>query len=119
MTELVPPPSPRAKPIVEGRQQTLKVGQKWTVEFTPDQDGSTLYLVSLGISKVPGSTYEVRLDGEVVYGQDPIPPTDVDDMVPVFIPAYQWTDSMTIVVRNTSGSERTYNLQPLGWEEGS
>lgn len=112
----IPFPEPADRPIVEGRQQELAVGEKWTVEFTPESSGTTIYLASVGISKVPGSTYEVRLDGETVYGPDPIPPTDVDDMGIVFVPTYQFETSMTVVVRNTAGSTSTYNLQPIGWE---
>lgn len=117
MTIPVPYPSPDEVPVLEGRQQQLSVGQEYRVTFEATQAGVDFRLATVGISKVPGTTYEIRIDGETVYGPAPIPPTDVDDLTVTFLPTYVVDATLTVIVSNVSGSTATYSVQPLGWEE--
>lgn len=112
----IPYPRPEDKALIEGRQQRLQVGEQWTVEFEPEQSGVTVHLMAVAITKVSGSSYQVKIDGTTIYGEDPIPPTDTDDVGVVFVPTHTFEESLTVTVKNLSGTEATYSVQPIGWE---
>jgi hypothetical protein len=114
---IVPQPSPHDIPFNDPVSSRLDGGQKLVVEFETAQRVTDFVLPILAISKHPESSYEVWLDGEQEYGPSPIPPTDVDDIGPTFLPAKRFGTSMKVIVRNLSASTpRSYSVQPIGWE---
>jgi hypothetical protein len=110
-------PPADAVPFNEPVQVKLAPGEKATVTFEPQTSGTRFHLPTVGISKLPNSTYEVRADDTPTFGQAPVPPTDVDDFTETFRPPVEFSDSLTVVVRNVDNSTtRTYTIQPVGWE---
>lgn len=95
---------------------TLADGQKASVTFSPSDRTSQYFLRMAAISKKTGSTYEVRLDDAVEFEEAAIPPTDVDDSVDTFTPPETFEREIEIVIKNTSGSSKTYRVQVAGWE---
>ena len=95
---------------------TLADGEKGVVTFSPSDRTSQYFLRMVAISKRQGSTYEVRLDESAEFPEEAIPPTDVDDAVDTFVPPETFEQEIEIVIRNTSGSEKTYRVQVTGWE---
>jgi len=114
---IVPTPDADHTPYNNPVSRRLGPGQQLTVTFAPQSRITEFYLPMLGISKYPNSSYEVWMDDEREYGPSPVPPTDVDDMGPVWIPAKQFRSELRVIVRNLSDStSRTYTVQPIGWE---
>ncbi|WP_225334914.1 hypothetical protein [Halomicrobium urmianum] len=117
MTLVTPEPPDGAAPYNDPISRRLDPGEKLTVTFSPKQRVTEFTLPILAISKYRNSSYEVWMDEEPVYGPAPIPPTDVDDMTPTFIPARTFQSRMKIIVRNLDDSTtRRYSIQPIGWE---
>lgn len=117
MTAIIPEPSADDVGYNDPITRRLDPGQQLTVTFQPTQRVTDFVLPFLAMSKLPESSYEVWLDGGREYGPAPIPPTDIDDMTPTFIPAKRFNRSMKVIVRNLSETTaRTYSIQPIGWE---
>ena len=117
---VVPEPAEDDIPFNDPVSRRLDGGQKLVVEFETAQRVTDFVLPILAISKHPESSYEVWLDGQQVYGPAPIPPTDVDDLAPTFLPAKRFAHSMRVIVRNLSdATPRSYSVQPIGWEVSS
>jgi len=116
VTELIPKPDPDDIPLNHPSQVTLDPGQKATLQYEPAQNVTEFKLPVVAISKYSGSTYRVRLDGETVYPESGIPPTDVDDLTPSFVPAYSFSSKLKITIKNVGQNTRTYHVQPVGWE---
>jgi len=114
--ELIPKPSPNDIPLNHPTQVTLDPGEQATLRYEPKQNVTAFKLPVVAVSKYRESTYRVKLDGEVVYPETGIPPTDIDDLTPVFVPAYSFSQYLEIRIKNVSESTRTYHVQPLGWE---
>jgi hypothetical protein len=102
-------------PIMDAAVETVAAGEKMVVESTPDS-GETAEIDCIGASKYAGLTYEVRADNRVRYPEVGVPPTDVDDLSRTFIPALEFRNSLKIIVRNPSSTERTVAVQIRGWE---
>jgi hypothetical protein len=115
--QVVPEPDTGDIPINEALTKEIPDGSKLIVTFTPEQRTTQFRLASLGISKHPQTTYEVRADGNNVYGPAPIPPTDVDDLVTTWIPTLAFSQKLQVVIRNVGEQARFYTLQPVGYEE--
>ncbi|GGN97637.1 hypothetical protein [Haloarcula pellucida] len=114
---VVPKPDPGDVGYNDPITRRLNPGEMLIVTFEPTQRVTDFALPFLAMSKHPESSYEVWMDGSRQYGPAPIPPTDIDDMVPTFIPAKRFSESMTVYVRNLSDTTaRTYSVQPIGWE---
>jgi hypothetical protein len=103
------------KPFNNPESAQVGSNEKWTVEFTPENTGTTFVLPELAVSKQSQTTYEVKLDGTSVYLSD-IPPTDIDDSTQTWLPAKTFSSSLEVIVRNFASSTRTYHVQPKGWE---
>jgi hypothetical protein len=96
----------------------LDEGEKLVATFTPEGATTDARLPIVAMSKFPGATYEVQIDGDTHYGPAAIPPTDVDDTDVTFLPAFQWSESIRGIVRNVSGGDqREATVQVIGWEE--
>lgn len=115
----VPEPTTEDVGFNEPYTAELNDGEKVSVEYAPEQSGSTFYLPTLAISKVAGTVYELKLDGSTEYGPAAIPPTDIDDLDATFVPALSFETEMEVIVRNNSGTTNTYTIQPLGFERTS
>ncbi|MFC7140022.1 hypothetical protein ACFQMA_09270 [Halosimplex aquaticum] len=115
--QVVPEPDEGDIPINEALTRMVTGGSKLIATFKPEQQTTTFRLPSLGISKHPSTTYEVRADGNNVYGPAPIPPTDVDDLVTTWCPALTFQRKLQVIVRNVGDQDRYYTIQPVGYEE--
>ena len=115
---LVPDPAPDDIPFNRPVSKRLDPGEQLQADYTPQTSPAEFYLPIVAASKEPEMAYEVRLDDRTVYGPAPVPPTDVDDMAPTFIPALKCDTKLSVVVTNlsTSGTTRTITVQPVGWE---
>ncbi|WP_254272171.1 hypothetical protein [Haloarcula marina] len=114
---VIPKPEPGDVGYNDPITRELDPGQQLVVTFEPRQRITEFVLPFLAMSKHPDSSYEVWMDGQRVYGPSPIPPTDIDDMVPTFIPAKRFESRLTVYCRNLSDTTtRTYTVQPIGWE---
>lgn len=113
---LYPEPSADATRVNETASVDLNSGEQATVAFEAENRVSSLVLPIVAISKYPGFVYEISRDGSTVYGPSRIPPTDIDDLNPCFIPALQLSDTMTIEISNLSTADRTITVQAVGWE---
>jgi len=112
----VPQPSEFATRINETATATLAIGEQATFSFEADNRSQDLYLPIIAISKFPGFSYEVRRDGSDVYGPARLPPTDIDDLQPCFIPALDLSETMQVTVSNLSDRDRVIHVQAVGWE---
>ena len=118
MPALIPQPAETDRPFCEPTSVTLGSNEEATLTFHPVQNTAEFRIGTVAISKRPDSEYVVRMDGEVVYGPAPIPPTDIDDLSVTFTPARGFEQSLSITVRNlqdTTG-DRLYSIQPVGYE---
>lgn len=118
MPAVVPEPDADDRPVNEPTSVALGSNQEATLTWRPAQQVGTIVLPTVAISKRPDSEYVVRIDGETVFGPAPIPPTDIDDLAPTFLPAYELQQELTLIVRSfqqTTG-DRTYHVQPVGYE---
>lgn len=115
--QVVPEPAPEDIPFNEAITREVAPGEKLIAQFEPEQRTTTFRLACLGISKHPGTTYEVRIDGNSAYGPAPIPPTDVDDLVVTWCPALSFQSELQVIVRNVGEQTRFYTIQPVGYEE--
>jgi hypothetical protein len=103
------------RPFNDPESAQVGSGEKWTVEFTPENTGTTFVLPELAISKRPSTTYEVKLDGSRIYLAD-IPPTDIDDSTQTWLPPRTFSNSLEVIVRNFGDATDTHYVQPKGWE---
>lgn len=94
----------------------LEDGEEAEVTFSPEQSGSTFYLATVAISKIRGTIFELEDDQTPMYGPANIPPTDIDDLTITWAPCKQFEDSLTVYIRNFTGSAQTYHIQPIGFE---
>lgn len=107
----------RDQPFNETESVTIDSGQEGSVTFTLTGSRSRFFLPTLAISKKGGTTYELELDGQTVYGPAGIPPTDVDDDSDTFRPPEYFERKATVTITNTSANDgRTYFVQLVGWE---
>lgn len=116
MLSIVPEPEPQDTPFNEPYTVTLQGGQRATIEFTPEESGTVFYLATCAISKETQTTYEIQQDQTPMYGPSYIPPTDIDDLVATWTPAKTFRTSLTVIISNTGTTERTYHIQPVGYE---
>lgn len=120
MTGVAPCPDPADLPYNESETGVLDQGQKLVAEFTPEGATTEARLPIVAMSKFPGGTYEIKIDGDTHYGPAQIPPTDIDDVDVTFLPAFQWNEKVTCIVRNVKGGDqRLVSAQIIGWEEVS
>lgn len=118
MTAVVPCPDPADRPYNVTETETLDQGQRLTATFEPSGATTRARLPIVAMSKYPGATYTIRIDGETRYGPAQVPPTDIDDSTVTFLPAFRWNDSVEAIVRNVSGGNgRETTVQIIGWEE--
>lgn len=96
----------------------LGPGEQATVEFTPERSGSVFRIPTVAISKRTESTYSIRMDGSTEWDTAAVPPTDIDDLQPVWLPAKRFESKLEVQVANIadSGGIRTYHIMPVGWE---
>lgn len=113
---LYPEPTPDATPINKPATVTLQPDERGTITFSPKKRVSELVLPIIAMSKHPSCIYEVRTDGDAVYGPASIPPTDIDDLQVCFLPALRFSETLTIEVSNVGSATRQINVQPVGWE---
>ena len=111
-------PGENAVPVNEPVTVTLNAGQEATVSFAPIQNVTEHVVVTLAASKAPDTTYEVKMDGTVVFGPASIPPTDIDDTVQTFVPPRDFSQSCKVRVSNLGSSTKTYHVQLIGYERG-
>lgn len=114
----VPFPDEGDAPVHETAAVTLSPSQKATVTMTPETAGNLHYIPTVAASKLADSSYKVVVDGTTRFGPGPIPPTDVDDLDAVFLPALKLNRKLKIEIKDLrdSGGERRYMTQALGWE---
>lgn len=113
----IPRPSPEDVPFNDPFTVELNDGEKAEVEFTPEQSGSTFYLATVAITKTAGTVYEIEDDGTESYGPARIPPTDIDNLTTTWVPCKQFETSLTVFLRNLTGTIQTYHIQPIGFEK--
>ena len=96
----------------------LEPGQKATVEFTPEQSGTRVYLPAVAVSKHPTTHYRIKGDSNTLWDAA-IPPTDIDDLSAPWIPVRSFSTSLEVEVAYLaeSGGAREYHIQPVGWEQ--
>lgn len=121
MIDVIPAPSEMDKPVNEPLSELLDCGQRAIFTFEPRQQSTPGFVVpTVAASKHPESSYTVWFDDQQVYGPSAIPPTDIDDTVVTFIPAFEFADELKIQVENLSSSTtRDYVVQPIGYERVS
>ena len=113
-----PEPSADATPVAEPETVELEGGQRASVTFKPELSGTEFVVPVVAVSKGPETVYEVLMDDMTVWGPAAIPPTDIDDLEAVWIPARTFTSSMTVKVTNFREiGTREYHILPIGWEE--
>ena len=119
MTLPYPFPKEGAVSVANGDTVDLDPGQQAAITFTPDQTGTVFRCPTVAISKFADSRYRITMDDSEEWGPEQFPPTDVDDMAVVWIPAKRWESQMVVTITDLrgSGNTRTYHVQPLGWEE--
>lgn len=108
-----------ATPITEVETVMLDDGTKAKITFLPDESGSTFYVPVVAASKRAESSYEIVFDGaqSTKFGPAAIPPTDIDDLAAVWTPPKEFTDKVTVTIKNLSNDDgRVYHAQLLGWE---
>ncbi|WP_256402422.1 hypothetical protein [Halorubrum salinum] len=114
---IVPEPNPGDVPLNEPVGVELGTDEQATVTFTASQRTNQGFILPiLAISKYSGSTYEVTLDEDQIYGPAPIPPTDIDDLAVCFVPAWEFDQKIEVTVSNLSDIQRVYHIQPIGFE---
>lgn len=113
---VIPEPDADDIPFNDPFTVTLTSGEKGTVTYKPEQSGATFWLAALAISKRSGTVYEVRDESGTIYGPAAIPPTDIDDLTACWIPAQSFAQKLTVIIRNQSGTRKTYSVQPVGYE---
>ncbi len=118
MPNLIPEPSTDDRPFAETVSVSLESGEEARMEFEPVSNDALFRVGTVAISKREETEYELRMDGETVFGPAPVPPTDVDDLQVTFVPALGFEQSLEVVVRNLSATTgtRQYSIQPLGYE---
>lgn len=115
-----PLPDPaEASPEAEPETVVLGPGEQATVTFTPERSGTVFRIPVVAISKRADTTYTIRMDDSTEWGPDAaVPPTDIDDLQAVWIPAKRFETSLVVEVANvaSSGGDRDYTIMPIGWE---
>ena len=111
-------PQADATPFAEPQTVTLDKNQKATLTWSPNRSGTTFYTPVVAITKKADTTYQVKMDGQTVYGEGAIPPTDPDDLVPVWDPPLWFETELTVTIKNLGTATNIYHAQPIGWEEG-
>jgi len=111
-------PQPNAEDVAFNDPYTVEIDHEKEAEikFTPEQSGSTFYVAAVAISKVRDTVYEIQDDGSEMFGPANIPPTDIDDLTVTWVPCKQFETSMTVYIRNFTGSPQEYHVQPIGFE---
>ncbi len=94
----------------------LEPGERANIEYVPTRSGTTFKLPILAISGWPGSTYEIKADGQKIYQEAEVPPTDIDDLAQTFYPPESFESTLMVRIRNVGAQTRTYTVQPIGWE---
>lgn len=114
-----PLPSDDAAPIADPTTVVLGPAEQATISFSPDQSGTTFYLPVVAASKEPDTEYRIKIDDTTVWGPSEIPPTDIDDLQPVWMPAQVFQSRLVVEITNlrTDGGERRYHVLPVGFEE--
>jgi len=113
-----PFPKEGAISVANGDTVDLDPGQQATITFTPDQSGTVFRTPTVAISKFADYAYKIKMDDSTEWNES-FPPTDIDDMGVVWIPAKEWRTDMIVEVSDlrSNGNTRTVHIQPLGWEE--
>lgn len=113
----VPQPEPDDRPLNHPDTVRLDPGEKVTVTYTAKKrTNGGFVLPALGMSKHPDSVYSAEVDGETIYPEASVPPTDVDDMGTTFLPAYEFSQELVVMMVNLGDSTRDYTCQPIGFE---
>lgn len=94
----------------------LPDGSKATIEFEPEQSGSTFYVPTIAASKIRDTSYSITFDGGEEEYVGAIPPTDIDDLAAVWTPPKEFDNSCTVVMKNLGSNPQTYHVQLIGWE---
>lgn len=111
------PPESGAGPVNIAETVDVPGGARATISFTPRESGTVFHIPTVAVSKIPNTTYEVVADDTVRFPQAAVPPTDVDDIGPVFFPSLSFRTELEVIIRNTDSVSRTYAAQVSGWEE--
>lgn len=114
----IPFPDEGDVPIQEAEQVDLGPGTKATISMAPETSGSQHKIPIIAVTKRKGTSYSIDVDGTNRYSPSPIPPTDIDDVDVTFIPALDLQSKLEIEIKDlrSSGGERTYYAQVIGWE---
>lgn len=118
MVAVVPCPDPSARPINDPETVELAPGEQATVTYEPDKRVTEVRFPTVAISKDKHTTYRIRVDSDDKFGPADVPPTDVDDLGPTFLPALTMRRELVIEVTRLSSATGsvTYTVQPVGWE---
>lgn len=112
-------PSKQATTITTPQTAELEPQEVAVFTFEPKRSGSSIYTTVVAVSKRSDTAYTIEMDDQPVWGPSAIPPTDIDDTSPVFIPAREAEYKIEVRVEDlrTKGSKREYHALPVGWEE--
>jgi len=118
MPEVIPKPSEYATPVNEPVTAAIPAGQRATFIFEPTNRTTPGFVVpTVAASKLPDSAYTVRFDEQTKFGPAPAPPTDVNDVGVTFLPAFEFEETLEVIVENLADTgTRTYTVQPVGYE---
>lgn len=116
----IPEPQPGDRPLNHPETVVLDPGERATITYTAKQrTAGGFVLPVLAISKHPESVYKAQTDdGNVIYPEASVPPTDVDDKSVTFLPGYEFDQELEVTISNLSQSTREYTSQPIGFEKG-
>lgn len=116
----IPEPAADAIPVNDPATTDVGPGQRATFTFTAaTRTNNGFYLPVLAASKRSQTSYEVKLDGVNIYGPAAVPPTDIDDTAICFLPAFEFSQKIEVVIINMGDSTREYTVQPIGFKEGA
>lgn len=113
---IVPSPSPGDRPVNEPITTEIPGNGRATFTWEPEQSRSEGFVIhTLAASKRSDTTYRIVFDDDRKFSGD-IPPTDIDDLAPTFLPGYEFEDELKVVITNYSSGSRLYTVQPVGFE---
>lgn len=114
-------PLPSTDAVAVSDPTTVELGEaeQATITYTPEQSGTTFYVPVVAISKEQETEYRIKADDTVIWGPAEIPPTDIDDLQPMWTPAQEFQTRLSVEITNlrTDGGVRRYHVMPVGWEQ--
>lgn len=106
----------RDQPFNEAASVTLGDGNAAVTTLSPSDRQSRYFLRMAAATKIAGTTYRVEVDGETIFSDSAVPPTDIDDAVDTFTPPKPFEEDVVMTITNATGSQETYRMQFVGWE---